>query len=262
MLHSLSLKPVDMALGNHKIFFGLNNRGSELELSLRTISPVEATNDPLTAADFDGNLFLQLGYTIVDAGWQGDVNSGNHRLRPNLPVAKQADGSAIIAPIRIEYSDRTIPKDGTFTMTLEGSANFASYPTADMNTAHCTLTVRDRVSEPKKPIPSDAWAFGTCPDGKASIVPDGTHICLFTGFRADKLYELIYPAKDPIVMGLGYAVPRDLTSFLHARSHTMTSVIPIPSCLPPNGGWDPAGLYFGHIVERNVSARLAVSRIQ
>ena len=49
--------------------------------------------------------------------------------------------------------------------------------------------------------------------------PTTTDICLFDGFRADKLYELIYPAKNPIVMGLGYAVTRDIGSFLRYQTH-------------------------------------------
>jgi len=83
-----------------------------------------------------------------------------------------------------------------------------------MNTARSTLTVRDTVNGPKTVIPPDKWAFGTCTTGAASLVPDATHICLFDGFQAGKLYELIYPAKNPIVKGLAYAVTRDIGSFL------------------------------------------------
>ena len=50
-------------------------------------------------------------------------------------------------------------------------------------------------------------------------MPSTTDICLFDGFAADKLYELIYPAKNPLVMGLGYAVTRDIASFLRNRTH-------------------------------------------
>jgi hypothetical protein len=219
---SFILKPADMARGNHKLFYGINNRGNKIELSLgRTFPGVPSANnnDPLTAADVGDGLMLRLGYAIVDAGWQGDVAPGNNRLFPTFPVATQPDGSPIVAAVRIEYSDRTIPQAGTFTLTLEGSPNFRSYETADTDTAHSTLTVRDAVDGPKVPIPSDRWAFGTCPTGEASLVPTTTDICLFDGFRADQLYELIYPAKNPIVMGLGYAVTRDIGSFLRYETH-------------------------------------------
>src|SRR5438046_2301758 len=46
------LKPVDMARGNHKIFYGVNNRGNKGHLGRMTSFPVGPnTNNPLTAAD-------------------------------------------------------------------------------------------------------------------------------------------------------------------------------------------------------------------
>jgi hypothetical protein len=45
-------------------------------------------------------------------------------------------------------------------------------------------------------------------------VPTATDICLFDGFKVDRIYELTYQAKNPWVMGLGYVVTRDLASFL------------------------------------------------
>lgn len=213
------LKPEDIARGNHKLFYGINNRGNKQTLGYFNYVPAgPGINDPITAADAGDGFLMRLGYTIVDAGWQGDVVNlpGSNVLSPNLPIATQADGSPIVAPVRIEYSDRTIPAGGTFTLPLEGSPSFQSYPAADTDTTHSILTVRDEVSDqgPMTPITPDQWAFGACPTGRDSLVPDPTQICLFGGFQADKLYMLIYPAKNPIVMGLGYAVTRDIGSFL------------------------------------------------
>jgi hypothetical protein len=208
-----------MARGNHKVFYGINNRGNKQTLGYFNYVPAgPGINDPITAADAGDGFLMRLGYTIVDAGWQGDVANlpGSNVLFPNLPIATQADGSPIVAAVRIEYSDRTIPANGTFTLPLEGSPSFQSYPAADTRTMHSTLTIRDEVSDQGQmtPIAPDQWAFGSCPTGKSSLVPDPTQICLFSGFQADKLYTLIYPAENPIVMGLGYAVTRDIGSFL------------------------------------------------
>lgn len=215
------LKPVEMARGNGKIFYGINNRGNKLESGLRW-HHVPASNDPITAEHAGDGFLLRLGYTIVDAGWQGDVAEGNGRLFPRLPVAVAADGGPLTGRIRVELSDRSIPAEGVFTQPLKGSANFRPYPAADMDPANASLTVRAAPGGPAEPIPADAWAYGRCPRGRASLEPSETHICLFEGFRADRLYELIYPARDPIVMGLGYAVTRDLASFLRysARDDT------------------------------------------
>ncbi len=214
------LKPTDMARGNGKLFYGINNRGNKQTLGYFNYVPSgPGINNPITAADAGDGFLMRLGYTVVDAGWQGDVSPGNSRLFPNFPVATQPNGSPIVAAVRIEYSDRTIPQAGTFTLTLEGDPSFQSYETADTNTAHSTLTVRDSVHGPKTPIPSNRWAFGTCPGGASTLVPSTTNICLFDGFRPDRLYELIYPAKNPKVMGLAYAVTRDIGSFLRHNTH-------------------------------------------
>src|SRR5882672_1150786 len=209
------LKPVDLAKGNHKIFYAINNRGNQQAISYFNFG--RGGNNPLTAADVGDGFLMRLGYTIVDAAWEGDLVSGNGRLVPNFPVATNPDGSPIVAPVRIEYSDRTIPDKGTFTLPLEGAANFAAYPAADTRTSSATLTVRDSVAGKKTPVPSDQWAFGTCASGKDSLVANDTNICLFEGFRANQLYELIYQAKNPIVMGLAYATTRDVASFLRYR---------------------------------------------
>jgi hypothetical protein len=211
------LKPVDMAKGNHKIFYAINNRGNQQAISYFNFG--RGGNNPLTGADVGDGFLMRLGYTIVDAGWEGDLVPGGGRLVPKFPVATQPDGSPIVAKVRVEYSDRTIPNKGTFTLPLEGAANFKAYPTADTNTARATLTVRDGVNGPKTVVPADKWAFGTCATGKASLVSNDSNICLFDGFRADRLYELLYQAKNPIVMGLAYAVTRDVGSFLRYETN-------------------------------------------
>src|SRR6185295_19515431 len=53
------VKPVDMARGNHKIFYRINNRGNDSLLTATTRETV-GNND----------IFLKMGYTIADAGWE------------------------------------------------------------------------------------------------------------------------------------------------------------------------------------------------
>ncbi len=197
------LKPVDMSRGNRKIFYTANNRGNDALLNAKTKADVGLNDFP-----------LRMGYTLVDAGWQGDIVPNATRLAANLPIATQPDGSAIVGRMRVEYNDRNMTRDGAFTLNLEGNPAFRSYETADTNPAHSTLTVRDAVDGRRMPILPDRWAFGRCPEGRESLTPSTFDICYFDGFRLDKLYELIYPAKNPIVMGLGFATTRDVASFL------------------------------------------------
>jgi hypothetical protein len=92
------------------------------------------------------------------------------------------------------------------------------YETADTDPARSTLTVRSSVDGTRTPIPANRWAFGRCAKGQASLIPTTTDICLFDGFKLDQIYELMYPAKNPLVLGLGYAVTRDVASFLRYQT--------------------------------------------
>ena len=198
------IKPVDMTRGNRKLLYGINNRGNAIEIPFQTFPPLAPGASPETG---DG-LFFRLGYAFVDAGWAGDITTTATRLGANLPVAVQADGSPIVADIRIEATGRG------YTMPLKGNNRFRSYETADTSTARSTLTVRETIDGARTAIPPDRWAFGTCATGQRSLSPSTTDVCLFDGFQSDRIYELTYPAKNPWVMGLGYAVTRDLGSFL------------------------------------------------
>ena len=93
------IKPVDMARGNHKILYGINNRGNNIELPFHQFP--RGHDDAPEAHD---GLLFRLGYTFVDAGWAGDIVTTETRASARtLPVAVQPDGSPIVAPIRIEY---------------------------------------------------------------------------------------------------------------------------------------------------------------
>ncbi|MXZ71532.1 MAG: hypothetical protein F4Z04_08525 [Acidobacteria bacterium] len=212
------IKPVDMARGNQKVLYGINNRGNAIELGFQTFPPLPPGADPESG---DG-LFFRLGYTLVDAGWAGDVTTTPTRLGANLPVALQADGSPIVSRIRIEYpsdpGQRPDPGAVVYTLPLKGNDRFVSYETADTDTGHSALTVRDAIDGERRPVPADGWAFGKCPSGDASLAASTTDICLFDGFDPDKIYELVYPARNPWVMGLGYAVTRDVASFLRYQT--------------------------------------------
>lgn len=197
------IRPVDSTRGNDKLLFGLNNRGLALEIPFQSFPPV-----PLGSTDVGDGLLFKLGFSFVDAGWAGDIVTTETRLGATLPIAVQPDGSAIVAPIRIEYRG-----DG-YTFNLKGDERFVSYETSTTDTSASTLIAHDEQAGTRTPVAADGWAFGRCPTGRASLTASATDICLFDGFDPNTRYELTYPAKDPWVMGLGYAVVRDLTAFL------------------------------------------------
>ena len=202
------VKPADMSRWNRKILYGINNRGNPIELRFHQFPP------SVDVPEGGDGLIFRLGYTFVDAGWAGDVVTTENRLGAELPIAVQPDGSPIVAPIRVEYEEADLKG---FTIPLKGNTRFRSYETADADTARSVLTVRDAIGGPKRVIPSAAWAFGRCPTGRESLAPTTFDLCLFEGFQPSRIYDLTYPAKNPWVMGLGYAVTRDLASFLRYR---------------------------------------------
>jgi hypothetical protein len=209
----LLLKPVDLTRGNGKLWYGVNNRGNCQELSSRAfpIANVVANCDASTLADIGANnVLLEDGYVFVDAGWQGDgiPPADGSQLFPDFPVAKEANGSTIAGPLRLEYQ----PDADTWTLPL--ADGWRPYPPASTDTRQATLTVRDTQDGARVTIPPDRWAYGTCPTGPASLVANATDLCLFDGFGANRIYELRYTATNPVVMGLAYAVTRDLASFL------------------------------------------------
>ena len=203
------IKPVDMTRGNGKLVYGINNRGNAIELTFHNFPP----QPPGAPADAGDGFFFRQGYAFVDAGWAGDIVTTDTRLGADLPVATQADGSAIVSTIRIEYTG-----DG-YTLPLKGNSRFRSYETANTDTRASRLTVRDAIGGGRTPIAADQWAFGACASGQASLASSTTDLCLFDRFQPDRIYELSYPAKNPWVMGLGYAVTRDIAAFLrHERA--------------------------------------------
>ena len=63
-------------------------------------------------------------------------------------------------------------------------------------------------------IPSAQWAWAFCPSGWPGT-PNPNYICLNgQTFNSNLLYEVVYTAANPLVLGVGFAAFRDLGSFL------------------------------------------------
>ena len=216
------LRPADRTKSNGVLFFNILNRGNKGGLALfnADIPGGPANIGNINAVTEAGDGFMQQqGYTVVWFGWQPDVVGGNNRMTMQVPVARNPDGSAITGTVRNELTvlrpTTTLPlQSGWFT------AGSTPYPTVstDNKTALAdgfvpTLSVRMRENEPRTIIPNAEWSFGSCEADKAPAVND-TQICYPAGFKPGRLYELTYRAKDPLVLGLGFAAARDLGAFL------------------------------------------------
>jgi hypothetical protein len=184
------LRPTVAANGNRVLFYDVLNRGSKLGLALFNDIPV-VTNDPVKAADAGNGFLMNHGYTVVWSGWQGDVASGGGRMTFSPPVVPGVTGLAREDFI-FDHSDN--PAGATL-----------SYPAADLDPAHAKISVREREADSR-----------ATPAGLDVIFESPTKISIRRpeGFDAGAIYEFIYTAKDPKVMGLGFAATRDVVSFL------------------------------------------------
>jgi hypothetical protein len=216
----LLLKPVDMAKGNRRLFFDWANRGNKRCLQFFNDAP--GSNDPRNS-DHAGNGFLmRRGYVIAWLAWQGDLLPGDGRLILDLPVATD-NGRTITGPVRVEF---IADQPGITTFPLSGRAPTRSHPTASLDTAKASLTRRRYPGDARVSVPASAWQFARVEGGggldnqgaERAIVSSDTHIHLPGGFETGWIYELVYQAKDPLVLGLGHLAVRDFISFLKYES--------------------------------------------
>ena len=203
------IKPKDMSKSNGVLRYDAPNRGNILTLVNPTANPSDAE-------------YLERGYSLLYSAWQGDVpKSSAARLTLAVPVAKNPDGSSITGPYRAEL----ILSAPTPVISLpSGVFNGSMIPYApaslDNTLPGYSLTRRIKETDPRIAIAASDWKFADC---NASTNPfpgtaDGSKVCLRGGFDPNFLYELVYVAKDPKVMGVGLAALRDSIGFFRKAS--------------------------------------------
>jgi hypothetical protein len=203
------LKPVDAKKGNGRLIYDFVNRGRN------TILRLDESGDSFAANDAGNGFLLNRGYTVAWNGWQGDLGGNPALLSAHLPTAMRVvraiigsrftvrkDGSAR-GVSREEFTD--VPAGPVFTQALD-------YP-ALLDTTGTTLTVRERESDARKPLPASSWHF---------IDARHVEITAAAGFDRGALYELIYPATNETVMDIGLAASRDFVSFLRYADQDST----------------------------------------
>jgi len=184
----LILKPVDAKKGNGRLIYDFVNRGRN------TILRLDESGDSFAPGDSGNGFLLNRGYTVAWSGWQMDAPGAPGFLRAYVPVA-MANGKPLTGMSREEFTD--VPAGPEFTQTLD-------YP-ALLDTTGTTLTVREHEADPRKPLPASSWHF---------IDERHVEITAAPGFDRGALYELIYPATNEAVAGIGLAASRDFVSFL------------------------------------------------
>ena len=202
------LKPKDMTKASGVLRYDAPNRGNILTMPNPATTPSDA-------------VYMERGMVLLYSAWQGDVpKSTPARLTVSVPVAKNKDGSSITGTYRAEL----VPGTATPVMTLPGgvfNGTMIPYEPASLDNTQpgYSLTRRANETDPRVLIPASSWKFANCDAGNPFPgTADPARICLAGGFDPKYLYELVYVAKDPKVMGVGLAALRDTVSFFRGKA--------------------------------------------
>ena len=191
-------KPIDMKRASGLMWHDVPNRGRTFPMA-----PQER----------------RLGDILLASAWQGD-NSGATTVRPTasvegmqwlqLPVAKGVTGQVF---------GRIVNRAGRDSQPLIVQTNPVPYKPVSLDTTKSKLVsrggenmrgeVRDEVV-----IPAGDWAWARC-NAQTPFpgTPDPTQICLRNGFDPARLYQVVFTAADPYVLGAGFAAWRDVAAY-------------------------------------------------
>ena len=145
------LRPADLARGNHRLLYEVDNRGNLGMLAFFNDAPWD--NDPRSLADLGSGFLLRQGYSLLWAAWNWDVLPGEGRLQIELPVATE-QGAPITGPLAAEF---VLMQPATQAPFMWGDSR--GYPPADLHEPGARLTVRDAPDGPRTTIPRERWRF-------------------------------------------------------------------------------------------------------
>jgi len=240
----LVLTPSDSTKASGSLLYIVNNRsnssalealnegsGNNLYDATAPVIPAAATG-AVAGVGAGAGFLMKQGMTVVMTGWQGDrpsslsgstaaITSTNkwYALGMTLPVARNADGSAITGVVQDEF------------IADNASSNLlGTYYKRAPNTP-ATLTIRRTPTD--KPITLDAseWTYtagsataeggNTTAAGYGFVTIDRAKVranpayaaALDKGSDNGSIYHFNYTAVDPRPFGLGFLGVRDLISF-------------------------------------------------
>ena len=196
------LKPVNLQNGNRKMFYGVINRGNKIDLVLLNNAPYgDQTNDPTKSEDAGNGFLMRQGYTIVWSGWQTRGKTGAQcciDAKPNvigaklpIPSEKGKSITGVVRDLFVGQQQTNPPNHQTATL---------SYPVASLIPERMHVSVRKTAGDPPQKIPLCVAVY------------------MYPRFESGLLYEFTYTGKDPFVLGLGFAITRDVVSFLRYQT--------------------------------------------
>ena len=195
----LLYKPADMTRASGLLWHDVPNRGRHIP----AFAPQERA----------------FGDVVLASGWQGD-NSGATAVRPKasvtgmqflqVPVARGVTG---------EVFGRIGNRSGSASQPLLVLFQPVPYKPVSLDTTKSKLVSRGGENQrgevfDEVVIPSGDWAWARCDAANPFPgTPDPGQICLKNGFEPTRMYQVVYTASDPYVLGIGFAAWRDVGDF-------------------------------------------------
>lgn len=194
-------RPIDPKAGSGLMWHDVPNRGRPIGIAAQE----RTSGDVHLASAWQGD---NAGATAVRATMSV---AGNHWLQ--LPVARGTSGERITGLV----FGRIVNRNGPASQPLLVQTNPVPYKPLSLDTRQATLVSRggelqDGTVIDERPVPPEAWARCDAANPFPGT-PDPTQICLKEGFDAKRLYQVVFSAADPYVLGIGFAAWRDVGHF-------------------------------------------------
>ncbi len=195
-------KPVDMSKASGIMVYDVPNR-SNIAI-------------PYTAGD--DSFLWRRGDVVLNSAWQGDLTIAgvsSAQLGIDVPIAKGVTGMVVDRFIGVAQSSG----QNQTTQSLTGPGrDLGSMNTADSKLISATKESPSGVKTGVTTIASSDFAYADCRTVPFPGTPDATRLCIKGGFDPNLLYELVRPAKDPFVLGVGNAAMRDVIAWFRRQS--------------------------------------------
>jgi hypothetical protein len=205
------VKPVDLSQSSGLMWHDVPNRGGRITIS----------TDLRNSHDIG-----------LSSGWQGDnagataVPANAATLAPVTPSTNEWVKAPVLTGTTGDVLGRIINRSGPGAQPLNVMGNPIPYFPANASDnsgatlkVHTNETLNGVVTEGET-IPNSDWKYcgGGTYASPTALIGLPVQLCLKNGFDATKLYQLVYAAKDPYVLGAGTAAFRDVQSFFRYES--------------------------------------------
>ena len=208
------IKPKNIARGNGAVLYEVSNRGGKGMLGF--FNHATGSVDPGSTSEMGDGFLMRQGFTLLWVGWQFDTPKRPGLVRVYPPTASD-NGRPIRGLVRSDFVVTEKEADHSL-----ADRDHAAYAVVDPDSADNVMTVRDSVEGPRRTVPRSQWGFARA-DGAKTVV-DPTRVYLSAKFEPGRIYEVVYTAENPPVVGLGPAAIRDVIAMLKYASADALSI--------------------------------------